>query len=67
PNSQENFTDKVDHNGTNLVTIVGRDFDDFAREVMPVLYSEEERKTHILPPGRPHLSRKPLDSNRFAL
>ncbi|CAM4777267.1 unnamed protein product [Rotaria magnacalcarata] len=67
PNSQEKFTDKVDHNGTNLVTIVGRDFGDFAREVMRVLYSEEERKTHILPPGRPHLFRKPLDSNRFAL
>ncbi|CAF4428278.1 unnamed protein product, partial [Rotaria magnacalcarata] len=37
PNSQENFTDKVDHNGTDLVTIVGRDFGDFAREVMRVL------------------------------
>ncbi|CAF1640936.1 unnamed protein product [Rotaria magnacalcarata] len=61
PNSQESFTSKVDHNGINLVTVAGKDFGDFARQVMRILYTPDELKTCVLPPGRSYLSRKPLD------
>ncbi len=50
-----------------MVEVVGRDFGDFARQVMRILYTEEELKTCILPPKRKHLAREPLDSERFGL
>lgn len=45
--------------------MAAKDFGDFARQAMRVLYSTDELQTCVLPPGRSHLSRKPLDSVRF--
>ncbi len=56
-----------DYEGQNLVDVVGRDFGDYARQVMYVLFTEEELATCILPPKRRHLTREPLDSGRFTL
>ncbi|CAF1109136.1 unnamed protein product [Rotaria sordida] len=66
-NSQQIFPTNVDYNGTNLITIVGKDFGDFARQIMRILYTPDELQTCILPPRRPHLSREPLDPDRFRL
>jgi hypothetical protein len=49
-----------------LIDVVGRDFGDFARQVMHILHSEKELKTCVLPPKRQHLTREPLDSEHFS-
>jgi hypothetical protein len=38
---------------------------DFARQVLRTLFTPQELKTCILPPARKHLSRPPLDEERF--
>ncbi|CAF2986500.1 unnamed protein product, partial [Rotaria sp. Silwood2] len=66
-NFQEIFSTNVDYNGINLITTVGKDFGDFARQIIRILYTPDELRTCILPPRRPHLSREPLDPDRFRL
>ncbi|CAF1278909.1 unnamed protein product [Rotaria sordida] len=65
PNNQEIFPSTVEYNGQNLLEIVGKDFGDYARQLMRVLYTNDELQSSILPPGRRHLVRKPLDFDRF--
>jgi hypothetical protein len=50
-----------------LIETVGRDFGDFARQTIRILYTTDELRTCVLPPDRPHLSRKALDIVRFRL
>ncbi|CAF4245033.1 unnamed protein product [Rotaria magnacalcarata] len=64
-NVKETFSSKVEYSDQNLIEIVGKDFGDYARRVMRVLFTEEELRTSILPPKRKHLAREPLDSVRF--
>jgi len=53
------------HNGINLLDTLTKDPVDFARKTLKLLFSEEELKTHILPPKRSHLRRESLDEQRF--
>ncbi len=55
-----------DYYGQNLLEIVAKDFGDYARQVMRILYTNDELRSCILPPGRSHLTRKALDSDRFS-
>ncbi|CAF3394515.1 unnamed protein product [Rotaria socialis] len=61
----EKFPDKLMHDSTDLLGVLGTDYGDYARNILLILYTKEELRTSILPPGRTHLSRKPLDKVRF--
>ncbi|CAF1492541.1 unnamed protein product, partial [Rotaria magnacalcarata] len=61
----EKFPDKLMHDSTDLLGALGTDYGDYARNILRILYTKEELQTSILPPGRTHLSRKPLDKVRF--
>ncbi|CAF1218120.1 unnamed protein product [Adineta steineri] len=52
-------------NGKDLLTIRGRDIYDFGRQILRELFTPQELNECILPPGRKHLSRPPLDVDRF--
>ena len=41
------------------------DYGGYARKILRIIFSSEELKNSILPPGRPHLTRQPLDQKRF--
>ncbi|CAF0990194.1 unnamed protein product [Didymodactylos carnosus] len=51
----------------NLIQIRGKDYGDYARKVLRVLFTKEELTTSVLPPGAPYLRRDPLDETRFEL
>ncbi|CAF1654065.1 unnamed protein product [Rotaria magnacalcarata] len=53
------------HDSTDLLGALGTDYGDYTRNILRILYTKEELQTSILPPGRTHLSRKPLDKVRF--
>jgi hypothetical protein len=53
------------HNGIDLLTSRGRDMYDFARQTLRILFTSQELTECILPPGRKHLRRPPLDLERF--
>ncbi|CAF1056781.1 unnamed protein product [Adineta steineri] len=55
-------TTRADYCSRNLLDIIGTDFGDYGRQLMRVLYTKEELQSCILPPGRRHLARPPLDS-----
>ncbi|CAF4271958.1 unnamed protein product, partial [Adineta steineri] len=65
-NNQEIFPVTVEYCGRNLLDTIGTDFDHYARQLMRVLYTKDELQSCILPPGRQHLARLPLDAERFA-
>ncbi|CAF4212627.1 unnamed protein product, partial [Adineta steineri] len=65
-NNQEIFPVTVEYCGRNLLDTIGTDFGDYARQLMRVLYTKDELQSCILPPGRQHLARPPLDAERFA-
>jgi hypothetical protein len=49
----------------NLLDTLAKDPIDYSRKTLKLLFSEEELKTHTLPPKRDHLRREPLDERRF--
>lgn len=46
---------------------MGRNYGDFARRTMRILFSSKELKNCVLPPSRSYLTRPALDENRFEL
>ncbi|CAF2219140.1 unnamed protein product [Rotaria magnacalcarata] len=61
----EVFPDALMYNNQNLLNTPAKSLVDFSRKVLKMLYSQEELKTHLLPPKRAHLTRPALDENRF--
>jgi hypothetical protein len=55
------------YESTNLLHTIASSVGDFARKTMRIVFTEQELKTHILPPTRSHLSRPSLDETRFQL
>lgn len=53
------------HGDKDLLATRGRDIYDFSRQTLRILFTAKELSTHILPPGRSHLARPPLDTERF--
>ncbi len=48
-------------NKINLVDVMATDYGEYAREILRIIFTSNELKTSILPPGKLHLARKPLD------
>lgn len=46
---------------------MARNYGDFARRTMRILFTADELKTSVLPPSRSYLSRPALDEKRFEL
>ncbi|CAF4381277.1 unnamed protein product, partial [Didymodactylos carnosus] len=63
----ETFPDTVIFHDQNLIQIRGKDYGDYARKVLRVLFTKEELTTSVLPPGAPYLRHDPLDETRFEL
>ena len=55
------------YNGINLLSIQCSNFGDFARKAMKIIFTEDELRSHTLPPKRQYLSRPALDQDRFDL
>jgi hypothetical protein len=53
------------HEGNSLLRIRGKNVGDYARQVLRILYSQEELLSSILPPGGSQFIRQPLDEKRF--
>ncbi|CAF1500232.1 unnamed protein product [Rotaria magnacalcarata] len=51
----------------NLLDIMSTDYDDYTREVLRKVFTEDERKNCILPPRREYLKREPLDEDKYKL
>jgi hypothetical protein len=49
----------------NLLATTAKDLPDFARKTLKILFSDEELKSHILPPQRDYFRRPALDQKRF--
>ncbi|CAF4443579.1 unnamed protein product, partial [Rotaria magnacalcarata] len=65
--SGENFPNEVMFGSINLLDIMGTDYDDYTREVLRKVFTEDERKNCILPPRREYLKREPLDEDKYKL
>ena len=52
-------------NETNLLDAMVTDYGDYAHKILRTTFTSEELKDSILPPDRPHLTRQPLDQERF--
>ncbi|CAF4483237.1 unnamed protein product [Rotaria socialis] len=63
--SNEEFESAVDHEGFNLLQIYAKDYGEYARQVLRVLYKPDELTSSILPSSCNHFSRKQLDNERF--
>jgi len=45
----------------DLLDVMATDYGDYARKILRVIFTSDELQTRILPPGKLHLARKPLD------
>lgn len=64
---KERFSLLQDFEGANLLDISAKDYGDYARQLLRVLYDETELCSSILPSSFTHYARKALDKTRFAL
>ncbi|CAF1478903.1 unnamed protein product [Rotaria sordida] len=63
--SGEHFPTELIFNKINLLDVMATDYGDYARQILRIIFTSDELKNSILPPGRPCLTRKPLDQERF--
>jgi len=54
-------------NNYNLLDLMATDYGNYARNILRIFFSQDELKSSILPPGKPHLRRQPLDQDRFKI
>ncbi|CAF4127903.1 unnamed protein product [Rotaria magnacalcarata] len=54
-------------NNYNLLDLMATDYGNYARKILRIVFSQDELKSSILPPGKPHLRRQPLDQDRFKI
>lgn len=43
------------------------DYGDYSRKILRMIFSPDELKNRILPPGKEYLAREPLDPERFRI
>ena len=43
------------------------DYGDYSRKILRLIFTAEELKTSILPPGKAQFSREPLETARFKI
>ncbi len=55
------------HNNINLLDTIASSIGDFTRKTMKIVFTENELKTHILPPTRSYLARPGLDDKKFQI
>jgi hypothetical protein len=53
------------HDTVDLLDVMASDYDDYARKILKIIFTPQELKDSILPPGRRHLARPPLDEIKF--
>ncbi|CAF2053357.1 unnamed protein product [Rotaria magnacalcarata] len=63
----ETFPDVLMFNNYNLLDLMATDYGNYARKILRIVFSQDELKSSILPPGKPHLRRQPLDQDRFKI
>jgi hypothetical protein len=51
----------------DLLDVMATDYGDYARKILRIIFTSDELQTRILPPGKSHLARKPLDEDRFKI
>ncbi|CAF3304050.1 unnamed protein product [Rotaria socialis] len=54
-------------NNYNLLDLMVTDYGNYARKILRIVFSRDELKSSILPPGKPHFRRQPLDQDRFKI
>ncbi|CAM4971801.1 unnamed protein product [Rotaria socialis] len=65
--SGERFQDKLMFKNINLLGVMATDYGDYSRQILRIIFTGDELKTCILPPGKAHLTREPLDQERFTI
>ncbi|CAF4114537.1 unnamed protein product [Rotaria sp. Silwood2] len=63
--SGEHFPSEYMFGEINLLDVMATDYGDYARQILQIIYTSDELKNSILPPGKPHLARPPLAKDRF--
>ncbi|CAF4859185.1 unnamed protein product [Rotaria sp. Silwood1] len=63
--SSEHFPSEYMFGEINLLDVMATDYGDYARKILQIIYTSDELKNSILPPGKPHLARPPLAKDRF--
>ncbi|CAF4971676.1 unnamed protein product, partial [Rotaria magnacalcarata] len=51
----ETFPDVLMFNNYNLLDLMATDYGNYARKILRIVFSQDELKSSILPPGKPHL------------
>ncbi|CAF4678720.1 unnamed protein product, partial [Rotaria magnacalcarata] len=65
--SGERFQDKLMFKNINFLGVMATDYGDYSRQILRIIFTGDELKTCILPPGKAHLTREPLDQERFTI
>ncbi|CAF3294467.1 unnamed protein product [Rotaria sp. Silwood2] len=63
--SGEHFPSEYMFGEINLLDVMATDYGDYARQILQIIYTSDELKNSILPPGKPYLARPPLAKDRF--
>ncbi|CAF4936333.1 unnamed protein product, partial [Rotaria socialis] len=63
--SDTGFESDVDFNGLNLLDIYAKNYGDYARQILRLLYKSDELCRSTLPSQFTHYSRKPLEKERL--
>ncbi|CAF3309829.1 unnamed protein product [Rotaria socialis] len=54
-------------NNYNLLDLMATDYGNYACKILRIVFSQDELNSSILPPGKPHFRRQPLDQDRFKI
>ncbi|CAM4983063.1 unnamed protein product [Rotaria socialis] len=65
--SGERFQDKLMFKNINLLGVMATDYGDYSRQILRIIFTGDELKTCILPLVKAHLTREPLDQERFTI
>ncbi|CAF4280794.1 unnamed protein product, partial [Rotaria magnacalcarata] len=51
----------------NLLDLMATDYGNYTRKTLRIVFSQDELKRSVLPPGNPHFRRQSLDQDRFKI
>ncbi|CAF5203896.1 unnamed protein product, partial [Rotaria magnacalcarata] len=54
-------------NSYNLLDLMATDYGNYTRKTLRIVFSQDELKRSVLPPGNPHFRRQSLDQDRFKI
>ncbi|CAF5022527.1 unnamed protein product [Rotaria magnacalcarata] len=54
-------------NSYNLLDLMANDYGNYTRKTLRIVFSQDELKRSVLPPGNPHFRRQSLDQDRFKI